>query len=430
MTRPYTWRRLLAAKALFIILFVTLPLLAAQCAILAATGFAPTSYLPGLLWKQLGLTVVFVLPAFALATIARGLVQFATFAIVFGVCWIAWTVVIYSTRGPAGDWVQQSILGAIIAAGALAALFRQYARRTTYASCGILMCAAALMIATGALVPWSSVAALREGSSASSSESSIVLGLDTNQRGSPGELANATSGLLRNLRTPQPGSVEIDLPISVTGLADGVDLDIGRMTVTMARPAVSTWGLNGLDLLPLDRSVAFVRRSPGLYMLGLPAPQSFFDAVKSGTVDCRISMDLTLFSDVSAIPLPAEGTTIEVPGLGSCSSRLSNRWRFVCASPLRMPARIVLQPLPLGNCIPDRDRVLYEQISRVTWGDWYSPFPAEFGFSPLTSFWFEAGPPRKDCGSSSFSIIPQRSVAHFHRDLVIPDLRLADYAIQ
>ncbi|MGD0893836.1 MAG: hypothetical protein ABR923_20125 [Terracidiphilus sp.] len=69
LTRPYEWPKLLAAKLLFLFTFLYIPIFLAQSAMLAETGFAPTSYIPRLLYNLLLLTIVIVLPIFALATV-------------------------------------------------------------------------------------------------------------------------------------------------------------------------------------------------------------------------------------------------------------------------------------------------------------------------------------------------------------------------
>jgi hypothetical protein len=69
LTRPYEWPKLLAAKLLFLLAFLYLPIFAAQCAMLAETGFNPFAYIPGLLYNLFLLTVIVVLPLFAMATV-------------------------------------------------------------------------------------------------------------------------------------------------------------------------------------------------------------------------------------------------------------------------------------------------------------------------------------------------------------------------
>jgi len=76
ITRPYSWKSLLGAKALFILAFINLPMFLADIAIVRAYGLHPLgAELPGLLWSQVLLTIVFVLPVAALSALTGGFVQ-------------------------------------------------------------------------------------------------------------------------------------------------------------------------------------------------------------------------------------------------------------------------------------------------------------------------------------------------------------------
>ncbi len=74
LTRPYEWKKLLGAKALFLVVFLYLPLLIAQCLLLFRAGFHPLSFIPGLLFNLLLITGILVLPLMAIASVT------ATFA--------------------------------------------------------------------------------------------------------------------------------------------------------------------------------------------------------------------------------------------------------------------------------------------------------------------------------------------------------------
>jgi hypothetical protein len=425
VTRPYTWTSLLGAKVLFIILFTNLPLLLAQCAVLAATGFAPTPYLPGLLWKQLGLTVVFLLPAFAMASIAIGLVQYTAFTIAFGLCWAA-LVVVADAVARASDisWAQLSVLGAVMAAAAVTVLLRQYARRTTFASRGILLCAATLMVATGALGRWTPVPALRESIITGSYNTSLItLGFEKSEWTGPPRSAIAEPYASNEIRSGEPATIDVSLPIQVSGLSAGLDLDASGLNVSLEGPSGQMWRFSG-HLLDWNSRAAFVRRDANVFIVRLPVARAFFDEVKSGTVECRMSIDLTLFGDLSATQLPGRGSSVLVPGLGLCLHKARNG--LVCNSPLRRPSRIVFQVVDPAHCMPDS----FLASSRQTWnsGDWNLPFPAEFGFSPLASFDVQEPSEPSYCPGTRLTMTPQRSLAHFRRELAIPDLRLADYA--
>lgn len=71
ITRPYEWKELLAAKLLFLVVFLYVPLFIAQCVILAQAGFSPFRFLPGLLFESLLFTAVLALPLVVLATVTR-----------------------------------------------------------------------------------------------------------------------------------------------------------------------------------------------------------------------------------------------------------------------------------------------------------------------------------------------------------------------
>lgn len=75
ITRPYSRGSLLAAKTLFIAVFVILPKFAGDALILFTHGFKIQTELGGLLWTQVLLTALFVLPVAALCTVTTGFVQ-------------------------------------------------------------------------------------------------------------------------------------------------------------------------------------------------------------------------------------------------------------------------------------------------------------------------------------------------------------------
>ncbi len=89
ITRPYDWKNLLAAKVLFLIAFLYLPLLVAQCVMLAEAGFTPFSSFRGLLYDSLVLTCVLVLPLVALATVTRNFARMTLAVLGAVVCFIA-----------------------------------------------------------------------------------------------------------------------------------------------------------------------------------------------------------------------------------------------------------------------------------------------------------------------------------------------------
>src|SRR6266478_7175882 len=75
ITRPYSWKSLLGAKALFILAFINLPMLLADGVIVRAYGLPLGTELRGLLWSQVLISIVFILPIAALSALTTGFVQ-------------------------------------------------------------------------------------------------------------------------------------------------------------------------------------------------------------------------------------------------------------------------------------------------------------------------------------------------------------------
>ena len=70
VTRPYSWKSLLAAKLLFVAVFLGLPTFVSDCITLFASGFTPRPLIPGLLLRQCWLAAFLVLP-FVVAALTR-----------------------------------------------------------------------------------------------------------------------------------------------------------------------------------------------------------------------------------------------------------------------------------------------------------------------------------------------------------------------
>ena len=75
LTRPYTRGGLVAAKALFVVACVNLPVFLAHATVMAILGIPPWQHLPALVWQQVFLSAFAILPAAAIASVTTGLKQ-------------------------------------------------------------------------------------------------------------------------------------------------------------------------------------------------------------------------------------------------------------------------------------------------------------------------------------------------------------------
>src|SRR5262245_52958172 len=76
ITRPYSWKSLLAAKMLFVLVFINTPLAIARIFLLDRQGFPIVSNLPALLWSQLLIILAVCLPIAALASLTADTLPF------------------------------------------------------------------------------------------------------------------------------------------------------------------------------------------------------------------------------------------------------------------------------------------------------------------------------------------------------------------
>ncbi len=140
ITRPYEWKSLLAAKVLFLLVFVTLPMMLSDAVIIAAQGFRVTEYLPGLLCEQVVRWLLVIAPLAALAALTDRFAAFAFSALV--VVAVLATPLLLRTQfdelSVLGLGVDSSpwdnlinLFGGLAGAGCLAIVLWQYASRKT-----------------------------------------------------------------------------------------------------------------------------------------------------------------------------------------------------------------------------------------------------------------------------------------------------------
>ncbi|MGH9763276.1 MAG: hypothetical protein ACREDR_05750 [Blastocatellia bacterium] len=430
VTRPYTWKSLLASKTLFVVAFICLPLLTAHSAILAIAGFDPGRNLPGLLCKQFYIAAVFLLPAVALAAVARGLVQFAGFTLMY-LFYLTFLLYAPGLRAdPDAEWMQDSILCGLLAGAALAVVYIQYAWRTTAASRAVLICAAGFAFVACLFDPWPATVAVYNRVTGEASD--VVLAFDPDALNQRGKESQSPASLM------YPTGVY--LPIRVSGLPKDTDLDADLVIATLETPAGKTWYLACNPQTQLGFNRSFFRERDDLYVLSLSIDRDFFEAAKSVNVNLHLSLNLTVFRAESANQIKDRDARIEIPtdanlkirdhSIYSSGPEIGPYPRVDCVSALRKPMRTLVHLQAPDSCIRRNAGWRESENDASTAGDWYSPYPAESALSPLVSFGLTL-PANLNAITgqcpSKMVLKTERSVTHFRRDLEIKDLRLADY---
>ncbi|HUE23127.1 MAG TPA: hypothetical protein VMQ86_15685 [Bryobacteraceae bacterium] len=345
VTRPYSWRHLLAAKILFVTAFVNVPLLAAQLAILAAAGYQPLAGIPKLLWMQFGVAAFLLVPAFALGTVTRNLAQFVL-TILCGLLSLYITlVVVVPSEAIVAPWPNRAVTAWVACAGATLMIIWQFSRRSTMACIGAGLITLLLAGVVYYSLPMPVQNAMRLGVVHEPEPKGVCVYIPP--------LSNASYS---------QGSVSdrlvIGLPFAYTGLPKGEIAQPEMMDVTIEGPSGQRWSSGW------ERNLAI--------------PRGFYRSIQGATVSVHGSLRLSL-PQQTIVPL-SYGQATRIPGDGFCEvSPGVNQWEIFCRSPFRPPYDV-----PSGGGM-DIDHGS-AGIERHSWtrllSTWDSPFP-DFALSPV-----------------------------------------------
>lgn len=390
LTRPYSRPGLVLGKVLFIAAFVNVPLMAAQAVIILADGLP----LPmgGLLWNQALLTTIFVLPVTAIATLTRNLAQFLPAAMLS----VAVLVAILQS-GPMPDlaWVSVSLGVALLTTIGAFVIWRQYRLRRSGNTALVALGACVASLILSASFPDQAAFAIQ----------SKLIGTPEKQfamKLAPPEPKAAAKG-----RTPNKYSQSVRLPISVEG-------------TEMRNLMVQSWDLSFKTLSGVTRHgrtrVAF---SPTLMMQDATVDREFYEAAKNAPVTVRVEYSLTLFGNAGSADVPLDGTPVVVPGMGQCGAVVQwDHREFFCRSAFRGPGIFVSDRVaPVSDGLPT-----------------YTPVQWRVHLNPVTTRAYRlSGGLAKELAPATpeepAKLTARERVAYFRYTLEVPNVRLADYAI-
>jgi hypothetical protein len=299
LTRPYSRKELLAAKALFVAAFLNLPLFVWHVAAFAAVGVPLGEHLPALLWRQLFFSAFYILPVAALAAITRSLGQViltaplvvlpTTFLVplLFGRFRINWQ----SMEG-----MLTVAIAAIVSVGGAAILVLQYSRRATKLSRTVAGAVAVAIVAVAV-----AGGRLSGGARPRPEDSAIRISLDRQDGRHSTVLANGRREF-----------VTLDIPVRVEGVPTGVDLIQNRMTMWMEGSGKRTWRPNGR----LEGEFRDV--SSGTAWLTLFVERGAFEWLGAHPANVRGSAGFIAFGHSRVLPL-SQGRRVVVPRVGVCT---------------------------------------------------------------------------------------------------------------
>ncbi|HEY3836055.1 MAG TPA: hypothetical protein VGL72_05770 [Bryobacteraceae bacterium] len=389
ITRPYLWRSLLAAKLAYILLFVNVPILIVQIAILATEKFPIASNWQGLLATQMLFLIALELPLTALAALTRGLVGFVSSVLTLALLVMGGSAL---NQIPVSfAWIRSSmiLMGALLIA--IPVLILQYRGRRTVRNRYLSLAAACLTVAALVLTPWSSLFAVQ--SRISKVPVDVKLDLDPDWKL---ELFS------------EPGrELELTLPVRLSELPPGMRLQFEEFSVTLRNAA-------GRELRMSEGRLTEELLSGSHFGIRGHAPMdaAFFADAPNQPLTLRASFYLTILGNSHSIAMTAPDVPAPISDGMQCAATSSDDMVFRAA--FRLPARYIEVLNPPATTVSDSQRAPVDHPVS------YSPFPAGLRINPIAV-------------SQPYFLIPGHPVAHIviseplayvRRDLEVSGLHL------
>jgi hypothetical protein len=397
ITRPYRWKSLLAAKVLFILVFVNLPSLFAQVYLLSRAGFPLAHNWDGLVWSQVLNFAVIWLPVAGLAALTSTLFSFNSSALVI-VAVIFLLAIRSFDHGPLAawpvgmHWVFYSVVTLEMIAISLSVLYVQYKSRRTLFGRGFAIGAIIFFLLIDFSLPASPALGLQSlWSSARDDASSLSFSLPAQVSVGPGVAKRAQT--LANL------------PVAVSGIPQDDDFAIDSVSLDFESPNAKhlRTSVNGAN----QRSAG-----AGSAALEVPffVPASFFASEHDRPLKLHVSIYSTLFGDARSKTIPLQKEAVEVADGLQCGLALFGR--FECASAFRWPSSLVY--VQTGAAVSSLGRLVS-----------YSPFPSGINLDDdIQAEWTTDVSPF----AATATITVKRPIAHFRRDIEIDDIQFTSRA--
>jgi hypothetical protein len=396
LTRPYSWKSLLAAKWLFVAAFLAVPLAISDCYILYASGFSPLGQIHYLLWRQCWFLFFLVLPFVAAALTRMAQELFFAGLLFWAVCLLSVRITGILMPYAVPEWFRETALWLLFAVGFLLIVW-QYARRRADMTKPIVV---GLCLAS-ALCMWPAF------SGQTVSASPLAAGDGPRFR-------HVAVQFAPDAERPHPvdagsrAKVPIGIPVTLTGWPPNM------MTCQLAEAYLMVHGVPVLiwnGHVDLDAAT----RSDGRAVATFVIREFTRETLAARPADLRLAFDLELYETKASVTLSPEGTWTHIPGFGAVGLRKmsAQSCRLIWRTPLK--AEVSGWTYRLGRPGAESD------------GAWLN-----YGNEPLTPLLFRISPVNSHLGvevigAAGFTAI---HLAIIRRELNIPQIRLVDYEIR
>lgn len=406
LTRPYAWESLLAAKLLFLAVYLYLPLVVAQWLLLYVAGLNSLSTIPGLLFNLLLITGFLVLPLVAIATVTENFFRMAFAllgAVLMGVAaLIAITLQGYSNgynniwnrllllamdnlAAPAHSLTDvghhtQLHLALLFAAVCGTVVLLQYARRKTWL-CRMILLALPIAIAISGMVKAHyalSGQALIDHDypklSADAAPIQLAYAVDEKHPVVVFRGKNNSGALIAGAR----------IPLHLSEIAEGTALIVDHTMVTLETADGFRWSTEGSIPVLRKYDLPGSRVHDDYYMpqVFFEIPYALYERIRTGPLTVRLALALTQLQATNSVHATLPTHDVAVPGFGLCEVETVGYGTLQCRSALRDPQLTdVSADWSTTPCAMPEDELLLNH--GVQWPGLLDREPAEFGIVPI-----------------------------------------------
>ena len=423
VTRPYEWKKLLAAKTLFLLTFINVPLLAAQVFLLWKAGFASSRFMTGLLWVQLMWMVILLMPMTTLATVTSSFGQSVLVVLGILVSLIGLAALSSDTpnRGLAiARWIPEWLPPAVLLSVFVAVIVSQYARRRTTKSRLLAVGAAAAVLVMMEVKPPEAFTAEGFLRPSPGQELPVQLSFDPTK-------PSAAEG------PPMKDKVQIRIPLLVSGIAQNSAVSIDGTMIDIEASGVPHWSSGWI------RSFSNLLPTQPVTEAYFTVDKAFFEQVKSISTKVHILFALSAFGPTELRRVVVTADTFAVPGAALCTIYPEHRELLGCRSPLKTLFLFASTHSEETTClITEGEKAITPGTVFYAWNWSRSSFPATLGISPVELFHLRFSPWSRVNDDFRVRICPGTPITfsllqegqHMQSELTIDGLRLADYRLK
>jgi hypothetical protein len=437
ITRPYNLGSLLAAKLLFLAIFLYFPLVVVQSVLLISAGSNPLDCISGMIFNLIFVTALLVLPVIAIATVTSNFLgmALAILGVVVGIgvvvpglndaSALAGILSFRSLTMPVGD---RLLLALLLMALCTIVIGLQYTLRKIWVSRIVLFAPPAALAIFCAITPNSLFAQRilnRSNDALWSSKAAI-------DRAYPPVAAGAAAPVQLAIHLDEhhqihiqktPSAVLFKFPLALSGMAEGTAANYDRLSVTFEGADGSRWGTTVPNMLHPNLILADNKERGAEFFM----PLAEYDRFKSTSSTVTITLLLTELKVANVSRVPMRTQDLPVPHLGTCQAVGTN---FICRTAFRPPQLTQITPeWSEAPCVARQAD--FEKSGWVTTTGNFNTEPAEFGIVPVHVSWIDleqgykgpAGEYRL-CSGNFVTFTQYRMAGHTQASLTIPNFQI------